>query len=252
MDLIEVVVLGVTQGLTEWLPISSSGHLVLAQTLMGLEVPLGFYAALHLGTLLAVVVYFRADLLRIISAFLRAETGSKEFRLGLYVISGTIPTAVLALVFRGFFESLFSSPLAVAVGLMITGVLLISSRFGGRSREVDLPRSLLIGLFQGIAIAPGVSRSGATISVALASGIQPKEAFRFSFILSIPAIIGANLLEFGSTLTVSYQSLLGFAIAAATGYIAIRIVDRVILREKLHLFSIYCFALALILFITLL
>ncbi|MCQ5374803.1 MAG: undecaprenyl-diphosphate phosphatase, partial [Candidatus Methanomethylicia archaeon] len=154
--------------------------------------------------------------------------------------------------FRGFFESLFSSPLAVAVGLMITGVLLISSRFGGRSREVDLPRSLLIGLFQGIAIAPGVSRSGATISVALASGIQPKEAFRFSFILSIPAIIGANLLEFGSTLTVSYQSLLGFAIAAATGYIAIRIVDRVILREKLHLFSIYCFALTLILFITLL
>ena len=126
MEFFEVVVLAVVQGLTEWLPISSSGHLVLVQTLMGFYAPLGFYAALHLGTLLAVVVYFRVDLLRIISSFLRAETGSKEFRLGLYVISGIIPTVVLALVFKDLFESLFSSPLAVAAGLMITGVLLLS------------------------------------------------------------------------------------------------------------------------------
>ncbi|MBC7112980.1 MAG: undecaprenyl-diphosphate phosphatase [Candidatus Methanomethyliales bacterium] len=252
MDLFEAVLLAVIQGLTEWLPISSSGHLVLVQTLIGLDVPLGFYTSLHLGTLLAVVVYFRVDLLRIISAFLRGDVESREFRLGLYVISGSIPTVILALVFRGFFESLFSSPLAVVAGLTITGVLLLFSKFGGRSREVDLPRSLLIGLFQGFAIAPGISRSGATISVALASGIQPKEAFRYSFILSIPTIIGANLLEFGSTLTVGFQSIIGFVVAAATGYVAIRVVDRVVLREKLHLFSVYCFSLALVCIITML
>ncbi|MEM3449626.1 MAG: undecaprenyl-diphosphate phosphatase [Candidatus Methanomethyliaceae archaeon] len=252
MDLFEVLILAVLQGLTEWLPISSSGHLVLAETLMGLNVPLGFYAVLHLGTLLAVIIYFRGDLIHIVDAFLRAETNSSDFRLGLYVISGTIPTLVLALAFRGFFESLFSKPLAVAAGLLITGALLLSSKYGSRSLKVDLPRSILIGLFQGFAIAPGISRSGATVSIALASGVQAKEAFRYSFILSIPAIIGANILEFGSTYALGYHSILGFAIAAATGYVAIKIVDLFVLREKFYLFSIYCFALAVASIITVL
>ncbi|MEM2002081.1 MAG: undecaprenyl-diphosphate phosphatase [Candidatus Methanomethylicaceae archaeon] len=252
MDLFEVAVLAVLQGLTEWLPISSSGHLVLAETIMGLDVPLGFYAALHLGTLLAVIVYFRSDLIHIMSAFLRAETSSVDFKLGLYVISGTIPTIFLGLLFRDFFESLFSNPLAVVVGLLITGLLLLSSKFGSRSLNVDMPRSLLIGLFQGFAIAPGISRSGATISIALTTGVKSKEAFRYSFILSIPAIIGANVLEFGSALSLGYLSVLGFIIAAVAGYVAIKIVDRVILREKFHFFAIYCFGLALISLITLL
>jgi len=246
MDLAGTVILALLQGFTEWLPISSSGHLVLAQTLIGLNAPLGLYAVLELGTLLPVILYFRKDLLCIIRAFLKADTNSRDFRFGLYVITGTIPTAALGLLLREYFESLFSSPMAVAVGLLVTAVLLASSKFGGRSYDIDLPRSLLIGLFQGFAIAPGISRSGATISVALMSGIQSREAFRYSFLLSIPAIIGANVLEFSSTLTIGYYSILGFFIAAATGYIAIKIVDRVLLKERFHLFSIYCFALALI------
>lgn len=245
MDLSQAVALAVIQGLTEWLPISSSGHLVIAQRILNLEVAVGFFAALHFGTLLAVLVYFWKDILRIINAFLRADSKSKDFRLGLYVVTGTIPAVLLALLFRGYFESLFSSPQAASIGLIITGILLLSSRFGKRSMDLDLPRSLLVGLFQGFAIAPGISRSGATISIALLGGVQVKETFRYSFLLSIPAIIGANILEFGSILSVGYYSLVGLTIAAITGYIAIKIVDKVLLKNKFHLFSAYCFALAI-------
>ncbi|MGC8936152.1 MAG: undecaprenyl-diphosphate phosphatase [Candidatus Methanomethylicaceae archaeon] len=252
MDLFEVALLAVVQGFTEWLPISSSGHLVLLQTLLHVDTSLGLYAVLHLGTLLAVIVYFRSDLLSIFRAFIRAETGSRDFKMGLLVISGTIPTVLLALLFRDFFESLFSSLQATSAGLAITGLLLLFSKFGRKSLDVDLPRSLLIGMFQGLAIAPGISRSGATVSIALVSGVQAKEAFRYSFILSIPAIIGANILEYGSTVSLGYYSILGFAIAAISGYIAIKIVDKAISKEKFYLFSVYCFALALISLITLL
>lgn len=246
MDLSQAVALAVIQGLTEWLPISSSGHLVIAQRILNLEVSVGFFAALHLGTLLAVLVYFWKDILRIINAFLSMDSKSNDFRLGVYVVTGTIPTVLLALLFRGYFESLFSSPQAASIGLIITGILLLSSRFGKRSMDLDLPRSLLVGLFQGFAIAPGISRSGATISIALVGGLQVKEAFRYSFLLSIPAIIGANILEFGSILSVGHYSLVGIVIAAITGYIAIKMVDRVLLKNKFHIFSAYCFALAIL------
>ncbi|MGQ9759254.1 MAG: undecaprenyl-diphosphate phosphatase [Candidatus Methanomethylicaceae archaeon] len=246
MDLIQAVILAIIQGLTEWLPISSSGHLVIAQRALNLSLPVGFYAALHLGTLLAVLVYFRKEILSILIAFLRADVKSKDFRLGLYVISGTLPTVLLALLLRGYFESLFSSPQAASAGLLLTGVLLLSSKARRGFVNVDLPRSLLTGLFQGFSIAPGISRSGATISVALLSGVEIEEAFRYSFILSIPAIIGANVLEFGGAFSLGYLSLVGFLIAALTGYIAIGIVRRVLLTNKLYLFSPYCFALALL------
>lgn len=246
MDLIEAIILGVLQGLTEWLPVSSSGHLVIAQRVLGLNLPVGFYAVLHLGTLLAVLLYFRGDIFSILKALLRADAKSNDFRLGLYVISGTVPTVVLALIFRGYFESFFSSPQVVSFGLIITGILLLSSKAKRGSANVDLIRSLLIGLFQGLSITPGISRSGATISVALLSGVEIKEAFRYSFILSIPAIIGANILEFGGAFSMGYFSLVGFIIAAITGYLAIGVVRRALLTNKFYLFSLYCFALALI------
>jgi undecaprenyl-diphosphatase len=264
MTVFQALCLGVLQGITEFLPVSSSGHLVLAQHLFGLqESQLFFDVVLHVGTLLAVFLVFRSDILVIVKdslGILRSPRSSLPCRtaidtkpgakMALMIVAGSIPTAVIGLLFKDTFEHLFGSPTGVGLGLWATGLLLLWSRW---SREHSVsgsaPRLLdavVIGLAQGAAITPGLSRSGATITTGLLRGLKPELAFRFSFLLSIPAILGALLLELSHRGTAHPGWMVlatGFLCAFLVGWIALLLLQAVVKKGRLFYFSPYCLAL---------
>ena len=243
MDFIQVMLLALVQGLTEWLPISSSGHLVIAQALMGLTVPVAFDVLLHLGTLVSVLVYFWKDILAIARSVFSFDTKSMNFKLFLLVVAGSTPTAIIGYAFLNFFESLFENPVSVGFAFLVTGALLLSTRFRRGNWDLDWLRALVIGIVQGLAIAPGISRSGSTISAGLLCGVKKVEAFRYSFLLSIPGVLGAALLKHKEIALsdVNISALAGVTIAAVVGYLAIKFVSKMVLSDRFYLFSIYCF-----------
>lgn len=242
----EAILLGVLQGLTEFLPVSSSGHLVIAQALLGIDEPmLTFDVFVHVGTLAAVFTVFWRD----IWALLRRPFQ----RLTLLLIVGTIPAALAGFFLQDFFAGLFSSLTAVAAALALTGVLLkISDNFTGQRRLEDmrLLDALVVGLFQGVAIMPGLSRSGSTIFGSLLMGLKREEAARFSFLLSIPIILGAAAVQVkdisgaAGGLELQWTYLLGAAVAGLCGYAAIRVFLRLLAKKSLRYFAYYCWALA--------
>ena len=264
MNYTEAIILGIIQGLTEFLPVSSSGHLVLFQRLFGLEeAELFFDVCVHLGTLLAVMVVFRQEIKNIISALMRfiSSTGSKktisqkiesdpDLKMALLIVIGSIPTAVLGFLFRGIADRLFASAFIAGLMLMVTGLLLWLTRWA--ATRVEQPgadrltpkNALIIGVVQGLAIIPGISRSGSTISIGLLLGISREMAARYSFLLSIPAIIGAGLLSLKAGLSqtdLAIQiSVLGAAVAALVGYGALKSLLHVVKKGRLHLFAPYC------------
>lgn len=255
MDLIQAVVLGIVQGATEFVPVSSSGHLVLVPWLLGWEAPgLTFDTVVHLGTLAAVVAYFRRDWIMLIRAWLRGfgrwEWKDAEARCAWVLVAGTVPAAVIGFLFEGLFESLFSEPAWVSVFLMVTaGLLALSERVGRRSRGIEdlgWKDGLMIGFAQAAAIAPGISRSGATTAQGLFHGLARAEAARFSFLLSTPIILGAGLFKLldlaasPELLTEIPTMLVGFATAAASGYVAVWGLLRYLQRGRLYGFAIYC------------
>lgn len=243
MILAQSVILGIVQGITEFLPISSSGHLVLIQRLFGIkEQKLAFDIFLHIGTLIAILVYFRRDILNMIT---------KERRTALYVVVASIPTFVIGLMFRDVVEELFSRPHIVGYMLLATGLWLLAvaiyDRFKSpeRRKKPGLISSLIIGTAQGIAVIPGISRSGATIGAGILSGIDKETAVRFSFLLAIPAIAGASLLkcrDIGTGLTSGdiFSFLLGGLAAMISGLVAIRVLIKMVKTDKLYIFGIYC------------
>jgi len=255
VDSIQALWLGVIQGLTEFLPVSSSGHLVLAQKLLGLKEPaLLFDVSVHVGTLLAVVVYFWPDLWSMVRGlWARDQQGRQGRRLLWLVVAGSVPTALLGLFLKDWFEAMFASTAAVGVALVITGGLLLATRWlppGDRGLErTGAGRAFLVGLAQGLAITPGISRSGSTISVGLMLGLERRLAAHFSFVLSVPAILGAlllQLLHLDAARQVALAPLLvGAAASALTGYLALRFLLRVVQRGKLHLFAPYCLLLGI-------
>ncbi len=250
--MLQAIVWGLIQGVTEFLPISSDGHLVLVPAFLGLEQPdLATTAFLHLGTLAAVIAYFRKDLWSLTKA--RSDPEARRL-FGLLVI-GSLPAA-LAIFFVDEVEELQRSVTATATFLLITGaVLFVADRLRPGERRVPDARpadAVLIGFAQLLAILPGISRSGMTISTAMARGFNKVEAARFSFLLGIPAITAAGLLELW-TLTerggVNARAWVGVAVAAVTGYLAISLLLRMLARTGLMAYAIYCLvvgALALI------
>ncbi|MDR1051681.1 MAG: undecaprenyl-diphosphate phosphatase [Deltaproteobacteria bacterium] len=259
--LLVILALGVVQGLCEFLPVSSSGHLVLAQALFGLGEPeVLLDLVLHLGTLLAVCVFYRKSLgeliveLRLLPAALFRGKMSEYFRtlpvfrLGILIIVACVPTAVMGLVGRDFLESLFNSTRAVGVSLLITAAVLAltglaPARGGRRVGTMTLLDAALIGAAQGLAIAPGLSRSGLTIACALFLGLERGLAARFSFLLSIPAIVGGLALSLGSGQTSSAgpgHLFLGLVAAAAVGYKALVFLNAVVDRGRLWAFAPWC------------
>lgn len=272
-DLAQAILLGVVQGLTEFLPVSSSGHLVLAQQALGDDFhftssAVVFDLVLHAGTLLPVLWFYRADLLRILSAFVPGSATdpasavrdpANDRHLALAVVVATIPTALMGLLFKDLFESLFHSVGAVCIALLVTGGLLLSTRFQeGEDRPdadamrspISLPKALLIGLVQGLAITPGISRSGSTIATALLLGVPRADAARFSFLLSIPAICGAIvlMLKDGAQLGGMPTPLLaaGFTSAMVVGYLALVMLVALVKRGGLHRFTYYVWPVAVI------
>lgn len=273
MDILQAIIIGIVQGLTEFLPISSSAHLVFVPYLLGTESSLAFDTILHIGTLVAVVVYFWKDLLQMIRAFFsslldlvggnfRKQLKEDQYKkLAWMVIIGSIPAGLAGILFKDFFEGLFNNIPAVGFFLLITGVLLYTSEMVSRKvthkndlKEMSIKNSLVIGVAQACSIAPGISRSGATISTGLFLGLERELAARFSFLLSIPAILGAALVQakdISSVVDISTAATLaGFIAAIVTGYLAIKIVLKLISERDLLVFAYYCWivgALALIL-----
>ncbi len=251
------------QGLTEFLPVSSSGHLVLFQHFFGFEEPEVFFdICLHTGTLVAIVLVFFKELWSILKTLIRIpvlsrESGgikplfenNKDVRISVLILMGTIPTGILGVLFHEIADRLFSNVPLVGGMLLVTGTLLwVTRRFNtsGRTlRKVGLKDSLIIGFVQGLSILPGISRSGATISTALILGIDREVAGRYSFLLSIPAIVGATVMGFESGLleksSASPIALIGGTLSAAVvGYLALIVLLKIIKHGRFYTFSPYC------------
>jgi len=255
LNLLQSVTLGIVQGLTEFLPVSSSGHLVIASKLLGLQADVPFDVAVHFATLLAVCVFFSRDIFELIKAFLfNRRFSDPYFKLGLLIIVGSIPTAIIGFSLKDIFEAMFSSLAAVGFFLMITGILILTAERYGKARKdigkVSFLDSLIVGIAQGCAVAPGLSRSGTTISTSLLVGLERKLALRFSFLLSIPAILGASIFKSKAILhNVSIEMIAGFMAAAISGYIAIWLFMKMIEKKDMNIFAYYCFAAGIISFI---
>lgn len=247
MDLVWAMLLALVQGLTEWLPVSSSGHLVIVQQLFGLDVPVAFDIVLHLGTLASVVAYFWRDILALIKAFFTFDTSNPDFKTILLLFLGSIPAALAALFFLDIIESFFANMLAVGVGFMVTALILLLSRLRKGKGEISWPIALTMGIFQALALIPGISRSGTTISSGLFCGAEKQKAFRFAFLLSIPAIIGATAVEIAKAPGVALDaaSFVATLVAAVVGYISIRAVKRFVMSDRFYLFAAYCLAIGL-------
>lgn len=237
MDLIQALLLGALQGVTEWLPVSSSGHLVLAQEFFGVSASVFFDVVLHLGTLAAVVLFFRRQ---IIDLFLR------ERRMLVLLVWASIPAALAGFLLRDFFASLFSNVLAVGIAFVFTGCLLYATKHTSGNNGLNARNSLLIGLLQAVSIIPGVSRSGATISAGLLAGVERKKAATFSFLLSIPVVLGAAAFEAwkGLVLEPNLTPVFAGVVAAfVVGFASIGWLLKLIEKREFYVFAFYCWAL---------
>ena len=250
--------LGLLQGLTEFLPVSSSGHLVILQAwLPGFREPgVLFHATVHLATLGAVLVYFRRDVAALGGAAVRpARADPATVRLLWLVIIGTVPTALIGFFLKELLEGLFTSVPTAASMLLVTGALLLATdrageRTGGIGR-MSLTQAVVIGVVQGAAIIPGISRSGATVAAGVFCGLERGLALRYSFLLSIPAILGAFVLQLAThgldgALAVNKLGYgLAFVAAFAVGYLSIGVLLKVLLSRRLTWFACYCWGLGL-------
>ncbi|OQY19086.1 MAG: undecaprenyl-diphosphatase UppP [Anaerolineaceae bacterium 4572_32.1] len=254
MTTLQAIFLGILQGATEFIPVSSSGHLVLLPWLLGWPEPgLVFDAIVHWGTVLAVLAVFWRDLGRLLAAGLKSlrtrSLADPEARVAWWIVIGTVPAVIVGYLFQDFFASLFGTPIAAACFLLITGLILIASeRLGARTREaheMSWYDALLIGLAQAAAIAPGISRSGATIAAGLLLGVKRTAAARYSFLLSVPVILGAGALSlldlFSDGVPAGEWPLLigGFLAAALSGYLCIRFLLNYLRRGRLYVFAAY-------------
>jgi undecaprenyl-diphosphatase len=273
IDAIQALILGIVQGLTEWLPISSSGHLALVQLAMGLEVPIFFDIVLHFGTLAAVVGIYRLELLGILksikpigkknrdSAGVELRRIYRGRRYLLLIILGMIPTALMGIGFRSVFEESFYSMWSIGLGFLVTGAMIFVTKFidkGTNSiRNID---AVLIGIGQGLSIFSSISRSGATISIGMFRHVERSELITYSFLLSIPAILGAGLYDLVFADSISqveiYQIpiesyIIGTISAAMVGYASIKFLINIINKGEFYLFSFYCFLLGSLILVSL-
>ena len=269
MSYFQAVVLGLVQGLAEFLPISSSGHLALLQYFFKIESDnvLAFTVLMHLGTLISVFIVYAKDiwaLLKELCYTIRDICTGKgprincceTRRLGFMIIVATIPTAIIGLLFEDFFESLYSKLVAIGIGLVFTGTIMwLSEKFGKGKYEVMQMKwrtAIFVGIMQGIAICPGVSRSGSTLVGSLSGGLKREFAVKFAFLISIPSILGSIVLEIpdlfeeGMDMSLAGPCLLGVIVAAVSGLVAIKAMIRIVSRKKLIFFSIYTWTIGIL------
>jgi undecaprenyl-diphosphatase len=258
-DIVKAILIGAVQAITEFLPVSSSGHLVIAKTFLGLEeVGITMEVVTHFATALAVIVFLRK---RIASILVAANTklkpgaelddeSARDFRLFLYVILGSIPAAAVGFLVRDRVEGLFEDVQTTAVMLIVTGLFVFfTGKFGRSFTSLGPGRAFLIGLAQALAIIPGISRSGSTVGAGLATGVERREAFEFSLLLSLPAILGASVLELaGGRLGGNPAVILAAAVPAFVGgYFAISLLFKTVIHHKFHTFAYYLIPLGILL-----
>ena len=245
MSIFQAVVLGTIQGITEFFPISSSGHLVLFQELFRMNEPqMAFDIFLHLGTLVSIIIFFWKDILNLLT---------KERRLLLLLAVASVPTFIIGYFFKDSVEEYFGMPSIVGNMLILTGVWLLASsaweahmkKCGKPAKEPGIWNSIVIGIAQGIAILPGISRSGATIATGILAGIDKEKAFRFSFLLAIPATLGAiavKSIKIGVSITSAdgLYFIVGGVTAMIVGNITIRALLKIIKNNRLYVFGLYC------------
>ncbi|MBT3940834.1 undecaprenyl-diphosphate phosphatase [Candidatus Woesearchaeota archaeon] len=250
VSVIQAIFLGILQGLTEWLPVSSSGHLVIFQQLFEINVPIFFDIMLHVGTAIVVVAFMRKEFIAMFKAFIKLDFKSKYGRWLLFLIIGSVITGFIGFFGHDFFVGLFNQVRYVAAALFVTGVfLLVIERFE-KEGELKIKHSALMGLVQGIAIIPGISRSGATVGSALIAGANREDAAKFSFMLAVPAIIGAAVFEYVSSdmvVSLTLPLLAGTLAAMIVGYLSLKLFLKIILSKRLWMFGVYCIAVSLIL-----
>lgn len=262
MNLIQGIILGIVQGLSEFLPISSSGHLAVTERILGLPPSLNLIIFLHLATLLAVIIALWKDVIALIinffeglylsfkNGFLKTYKDMNMFRLSLLIILGTIPAAVVGVLLENVVDKSFGQMTFVGIAFLITGTILF---FADRARplknlnKMTTKAALWIGIAQSLAIFPGISRSGMTISAGLAQGYEKEESARFSFLLSIPIILGASLTKIGSiSKNLTSVEIISFIFSLVSGYIAIKLLLYLALKKKLSYFSYYCWAIGIL------
>ena len=269
MDIIQGIIIGIVQGLTEFLPVSSSAHLVFIQNILGVESSLAFDTFLHLGSLLAVLWFFRGDIIKMLKSwwlsigdllqgrFKQGFIDDPYKRLAWYVILATIPVGFVGVFFEDSVEALFAGALYVpAFFLFVTGTILyLSQRMTSGEvnfNNIGAKEALFMGLGQACAILPGLSRSGTTIAAGLVIGLDKEFAAKFSFILSIPAILGAFLVQLkdiGSAMDVNFLPIfLGFVAAFIAGYAAIKWMLELIQKRRLDIFAFYCWIVGIVVF----
>ena len=267
MSYLESFILGLAQGLTEFLPVSSSGHLALMQYYFGIrgDQVLLFTVLLHLGTLISVFIAYRKDIWELIVELgltfkdiftgKGLRLGARPVRkLGVMIIVATIPTGIIGLVFNDFFEGLYHNVAAIALGLIFTGVIMfIAERMGAADksiREMKFRDALVVGVMQGVAICPGISRSGSTLVGGLGSGLNRAFAVKFAFLISIPSILGSLVLELPEAVAAGIDTaligpvVLGMVVAAVSGLFAIKAMIKLVSNKKLSYFSYYVWAVA--------
>ena len=259
MDLLSAAVLGVVQGLTEFLPVSSSGHLILARAMFGWDpgrFGLAFDVACHVGTLLAVVAYFHREVVRLIVAAPGALTGrdGEWEQLGRLILAGTVPIVIIGGLFADPIETTFRSPAVVAVTLVIGGIgLIVAERLGAKRRDersIGYLEAVVIGVAQASALVPGISRSGATLTMAMLFGFRRDAAARFVFLLSLPAVLAAAAKEGLEVAEAGLQAIpwtlfaVGLVVSAVVGYLTVKYFIRFLAGHTLTGFAIYRFALA--------
>jgi len=245
MSLLQSAILGIVQGVTEWLPVSSSGHLAIIENLFKIKPDISFNVFLHFASLLVLFIFFWKDIIKILKAFVKFDFKSEDGRLAIFIIIGSAITALIGFTFKDLFESFFSNLTIVGIALLVTGTLLFFSEKKEGKKKLNYFDSFLIGLMQGIAIIPGISRSGSTISLGLLRGIDKVKIFRFSFLLAIPAILGATLFE-GVNLVFNLDLLIGFVFAFVFGYISLKLLMKLVINKKFHYFAWYCWGLGLL------
>lgn len=255
MSVVEAILLGIVQGLTEFLPVSSSGHIELAKALFGVEAGeenLMFTVVVHFATAMSTVVVFRKDVAEILRGLFRFQN-NEELHFALKIVISMLPAAFIGVVFEEQINALFNGEvLLVGAMLIITALLLLlADKARNTDKPVSYPNALIIGVAQAIAILPGISRSGATISTSVLLGIDRSRAARFSFLMVVPLIFGKmakDLLDGGSSLSFSGNAgiyFAGFAAAFITGLLACKLMIALVRKAQLKVFAVYCFAVGL-------